>query len=158
MRQRGREMQSVSLLLPQGPSVWWWRANAQENDNNTILLDYWRKTRQWAHLRWSENSSLLLSHPVLLLRTMQSHQHPTANKVFMPTHALVQRHHTSWTRGRISRHAHTVTASADTSWDIRLVRVEYKQEEAGTFFLKKASNLFVFFFFFFLHYPMCRVC
>lgn len=53
-------------------------------------------------------------------------------------------------------HAHTVTASADTSWDIRLVRVEYKQEEAGTFFLKKASNLFVFFFF--LHYPMCRVC
>ncbi len=74
-----------------------------------------RKLRQRACVGRKENSSLLLSRPVLLPRTVQSHQHPTANKAFMPTHALVQRHHTSWTRGESLWHSHSVTASADTS-------------------------------------------
>lgn len=33
--------------------------------------------------------------------------------------------------GGVESHSHSNTGSADTSWDIRPVRMEYKQEDAG---------------------------
>lgn len=111
----------------------------------TTMQFFWfsgeRPQREWAHLRWSKNSSLRLSHPILLLRTMQSHQQRQQTKSSCQ-HMLSSREITPAGLGGESLwHAHTVTASADTSWDIGLVCIEYKKGKKTFFCFFTLSNV-----------------
>lgn len=142
MRKGGREMQSASPVQLQGPFVWQWRLMHMRTWPMYFrFTGEGKKPWQWMGVGWRENSSLL---------AFSSCPSPEDSAESSASDSKQSLHANTCSRPKTSHqldsgeslwHSHSVTASADTSWDIGPVRREYKQEDPGNSF-KSTCNPF----------------